>query len=57
MKMRRLSKQPKGEHTMQQLSQSLVKEPTITDKEREDILRYVETEITQVNNITKSTVR
>lgn len=52
MKMRRLSKQPRGEHTMQQLSQSLVKEPTITDKEREDILRYVETEATEVHSQT-----
>lgn len=36
---------------MYQLSKGLPKEPIITDKEKEDILRYVETEVTEVRHI------
>lgn len=45
--MRRMAKK-KSDHIMYQMSRGLPKEPTITDKEREDILRFVETEATEV---------
>lgn len=36
------------DHVLYRMSKGLPKEPTITDKEREDILRFVETEVTEV---------
>lgn len=38
----------RNERTSQVKGKSLPKEPMITDKEREDILRFVETETTEV---------
>lgn len=50
VKMRRIAK-AKTDQMMYQLSKGLPKEPLITDKEKEDILRYVETEATEVRHI------
>lgn len=41
----------KSDPLMTQLSKTLPKEPTITDKEREDILKFVENEVTEVRHI------
>lgn len=49
VKMRRLAK-AKTDQMMYQLSKGLPKEPIISDKEKEDILRYVETEATEVRH-------
>lgn len=48
VKMRRIAK-AKTDQMMYQLSKGLPKEPVISDKEKEDILRYVETEATEVS--------
>ncbi|XP_059049424.1 beta-catenin-like protein 1 [Achroia grisella] len=46
IKIRRLAKS-KSDSIAHQLTRTLPKEPTLTDKEREDILRFVETEATE----------
>lgn len=45
-KMRRI-RRPKAEQLIQQYNNFLPKEPVITDKEREDILKFVENEVTE----------
>ena len=47
-KMRRMARSKSDHRMLLPLSTTLPKEPTITDKEREDILRFVETEATEV---------
>ncbi|KAJ8734850.1 hypothetical protein PYW08_014100 [Mythimna loreyi] len=46
-KMRRMARSKSDHRVLLSLSTTLPKEPTITDKEREDILRFVETEATE----------
>lgn len=48
--MRRLAKSRPDQY-LHQITTSLPSEPTITDKEREDILRFVENEVTEVKFI------
>ncbi|KAL0850071.1 hypothetical protein ABMA28_011966 [Loxostege sticticalis] len=55
-KVRRMAKS-KPDPYMQQLSTGLPKEPTITDKEREDILRFVENEVTEGEVLDETAVK